>query len=139
MLRSKPQNAPSGVRIIALFSFLAGFWFIGQGLSSFSSPTVENIMMLVDGIVNMTIGVGFTVAAGWAWTVKVIVSIVVIIESTLILILSIFDGTLALPEYLEYSVLSITGLLINPIISYYLYKPHVKAYFGKVTSLEYLR
>lgn len=139
MLRSKPQNGPSGVRIIALFSFLAGFWFIGQGLSAFSSPTVENIMMLVDGIVNMTIGVGFTVAAGWAWTVKVIVSIVVIIESALILILSIIDGTLALPEYLEYSVLSITGLLINPIILYYLYRPHVKAYFGKVTSLEYLR
>ena len=139
MLRSKPQKTPSGVRIITFLSFMAGFWFINQGLSAFSSPTLENIMMMVDGIVNMTIGVGFSLAVGWAWTLKVIVSIIVIIESTLILLMSIMDGSLALPEYLEYSAISIAGLLINPLLLYYLYRPHVKAYFGKVSAQKYLR
>jgi hypothetical protein len=139
MLRSKPLNAPSGVRIIGFFSFIAGFWFISQGLSAFSSPTLENVMMIVDGIVNTTIGVGFSVAAGWAWTLKVIISIIVIIESALILLVSIIDGTLALPEYLEYSAVSIAGLLINPLVLLYLYRPHVRSYFGKDTAVKYLR
>jgi hypothetical protein len=139
MLRSKTEIVPSGVRIIAYFSFLAGFWFISQSLSIFMSASVDNIVGMVDGIVNMSVGVGFTYGARWAWTLRVIVSIVVVIESALILLMLISEETLALPANSEYVALSIAGLVINPLILYYLYRPHAKAYFGKVTSLEYLR
>ena len=139
MLRSKTENVPSGVRVIAYFSFMAGFWFISQSLSIFSSTSLDSIVMMVDGVVNITIGVGFTLAARWSWTLRLILSIVLMIEATLTLWFLVSDGTFALPEYSEDSVFSIGALIINPLILYYLYRPHVKAYFGKVTSIDYLR
>jgi hypothetical protein len=95
--------------------------------------------MIVDGITNISIGVGFTFAAKWSWTLRVILSIVLLIEATLTLLFLISEGTFAIPEYSEDSVFSIGALIFNPLILYYLYRPHVKAYFGKVTSMEYLR
>jgi hypothetical protein len=138
MLRSETQSVPAGVRAIAFFSLVAGFWFISQSVSIFTSASIDNVIMMVDGIVAISIGVGFTFGASWAWTLRVIVSIVLLIEATLTLVLAISDGTFTLPEYFEGSVFSIGALIINPLILYYLYRPHVKAYFGKVTGIEYL-
>ena len=139
MLRSKEQTVPAGVRIIAFFSLIAGFWFISQSMSNFTSAPLDSVIMMASGIVDLAIGVGFTLGATWAWTLRVIVSIVLLIEGTLTLLLLISDGTFALPEYSEYSAFSIGALIINPLILYYLYRPHVKAYFGKVTRIEYMR
>jgi hypothetical protein len=139
MLRSRTESVPSGVRIIAYFSFVAGFWFISQGISILASSSLDAIVMIVDGIINISIGVGFTFAAKWSWTLRVILSIVLLIEATLTLLFLISEGTFAIPEYSEDSVFSIGALIFNPLILYYLYRPHVKAYFGKVTSMEYLR
>lgn len=139
MLRSKTESAPSGVRIIAYFSFVAGFWFISQSISLFASSSLDSTVMMIDGVVNMSIGVGLCFAAKWAWTVRVILSIVLLIEASLTLLFLINDGTFALPEYSEDSVFSIGALIFNPLILYYLYRPHVKAYFGKITKVEYFQ
>jgi hypothetical protein len=137
MLRSKTKNVPAGVRVIAYFSFIAGFWFISQSISIFTSTSLDSIVMMVDGVVNIAIGVGFTFAARWSWTVRMILSVVLLIEATLTLSFLIIDGTFTLPEYSEDSVFSIGALIINPLILYYLYRPCVKAYFGKFTTTEY--
>jgi hypothetical protein len=139
MLRSKTQSVPAGVRVIAFFSLIAGFYFISQSLSNFTSAPIDGVIMMAGGIVDIAVGVGFTLGASWAWTLRVIVSIVLLIEATLTLLFLISDGTFALPEYFEFSAFSIGALIINPLILYYLYRPHVKAYFGKVTKIEYLR
>ena len=138
MLRSKTENVPSGIRIITYFSFVASVWFISQSISHFASSSLDSIVMMVDGIINISIGVGFCFAAKWAWTVRVILSIVLLIEASLTLLFLLSDGTFALPEYSEDSVFSIGALIINPLILYYLYRPHVKAYFGKFSRIEYL-
>jgi hypothetical protein len=96
-------------------------------------------MMMAGVIVDVVIGVGFTLGLPWAWTLRVIVSIVLLIEGTFTLLFLISDGTFVLPEYSEYSAFSIGALIINPLILYYLYRPHVKSYFGKVTKIEYLK
>jgi hypothetical protein len=140
MLRSEPRKVPEGVRMITIFSFLAGFYLVSQGVSIFSSNSPENFAMMIDGIVSIIIGVGFTLAAKWAWTLRVILSIVLIIEATLMLILLLIEGTLlSLSENSEDIVFAIGALIINPLILYYLYRPHVKIYFGKVTPTGYLR
>jgi len=137
MLRSK-QSVPTGVRIIAFFSFMAGFWFINQSVTTITSSLLDGIVNMVDGIVSITVGVGFTLAAKWSWTLRVIISIVLITEATLTLLLLTSDDSFGLPEYSQESVFSIVALIINPLVLYYLYRPHVKAYFGKVTSIKYL-
>jgi hypothetical protein len=139
MLRSETQSVPAGVRAIAFFSLIAGFWFISQSLSIFTSASLDNVLMMAGGIVDISIGVGFILGASWAWSLRIIVSIVLLIEGTLTLIFLTSDGTFALPENTEYLAFSIGTLIINPLILYYLYRPHVKAYFGKVTGIEYLR
>jgi hypothetical protein len=53
----------------------------------------------------------------WAWLITVIVSIITIIFS----ILSIGD------------IVNITTLIISGLILYYMYRPYVKSYFGRVT------
>jgi hypothetical protein len=53
----------------------------------------------------------------WAWLITVILSIITIIFS----ILSIGD------------IVNITTLIISGLILYYMYRPYVKSYFGRVT------
>jgi hypothetical protein len=53
----------------------------------------------------------------WAWTAAVVLSIIGIIMS----VVSIVTGNIG----------SIISLAINGVILYCLYRPHVKAYFGK--------
>lgn len=139
MLRSETKSVPAGVRAIAFFSLMAGFWFISQSMSIFTSASLDNVLTMAGGIIDMSIGVGFTFGASWAWTLRFIVSIVLLIEGTLTLVLLTSGGTFALPENSEYSAFSIGALIINPVILYYLYRPHVKAYFGKVTRIDYVQ
>jgi hypothetical protein len=53
----------------------------------------------------------------WAWTVTVILSIISIALNAI----SIATGNIG----------GIVSVIISGIILYYLYRPHVKAYFGK--------
>jgi uncharacterized membrane protein YjjP (DUF1212 family) len=53
----------------------------------------------------------------WAWLITVILAIITIIFS----ILSIGD------------IVNITTLIISGAILYYMYRPYVKSYFGRVT------
>lgn len=53
----------------------------------------------------------------WAWTAKVVLSVVSIVFG----VVSLVAG----------NWLSIINIIISGIIIYYMYRPHVKAYFGK--------
>ena len=71
-------------------------------------------------IVSSIVAYGLLKGRGWAWTVTVILSIISIVLN----VISIAAGNLA----------SIISIIISGIILYYLYRPHVKAYFGKGVS-----
>ena len=77
-------------------------------------------VLLALAIVSFIVAYGLLKGLGWAWTVTVILSIISIVLNAI----SIAAGNLA----------SIISIIISGIILYYLYRPHVKAYFGKGVS-----
>jgi hypothetical protein len=78
------------------------------------------IVLLAISIVSFVVAYGLLKGLGWAWTVTVILSIVSIVFN----VISIATGNIA----------AIISVIISGIIIYYLYRPHVKAYFGKGVS-----
>jgi hypothetical protein len=69
---------------------------------------------------------------GWAWTI----TIILIIIGIAIQIVSTSVGSVLVGFHNTNNVSSgiagsIIGIAINIVILYYLYRPHVKAYFGK--------
>lgn len=77
-------------------------------------------VLLAIAIVSFVVAYGLLKGFGWAWTVTVILSIISIALNAI----SIAAGNLT----------SIISIIISGIILYYLYRPHVKAYFGKGVS-----
>lgn len=75
-------------------------------------------MLIVIGIAGFVVAWGLLTGKGWAWIFTIIVAIISIILN-LILVIS---G----------SIESVIGLIIYGIIIYYLYRPSVKSYFGRV-------
>ncbi|MGH9983665.1 MAG: DUF2127 domain-containing protein [Nitrososphaeraceae archaeon] len=96
---------------------------------------------IVIGAIVLAVGVGYLVVSygllkgkGWAWTVTVILTIIAIV----IQIISVVSSSMLNASFsadmnaLISGIIShIIGLAINGVILYYLYRPHVKAYFGK--------
>lgn len=69
------------------------------------------------GIASFIVAYGLLKGKGWAWTVTVVLAIIAIIFDAA----SIATGNFG----------SIISIIISGVIIYYVYRPHVKAYFGK--------
>jgi hypothetical protein len=92
-------------------------------ISSGVSGTILSIIYII-ALVSIALGGAWFCLAWsmydskqWAWLTTVILSIITIIFS----ILSIGD------------IVNITTLIISGLILYYMYRPYVKSYFGRVT------
>jgi hypothetical protein len=79
------------------------------------------ITLIVIAIVSFIVAYGLLKGMGWAWTVALILSIISIVWNAVTLVTA---GNLG----------GIISIIISGIILYYLYRPHVKAYFGKGVS-----
>jgi hypothetical protein len=77
-------------------------------------------VLVAIGIVSFIVAYGLLKGLGWAWTITVILSIISIVLNAI----SIVTGNIG----------GIVSIIISGIILYYLYRPHVKAYFGKGVS-----
>jgi hypothetical protein len=75
------------------------------------------IGLLAISIASFVVAYGLLKGLGWAWTVTVILSITSIVFN----VISIATG----------NIVAIISIIISGIILYYLYRPYVKAYFGK--------
>ena len=71
-------------------------------------------------IVSFIVAYGLLKGRGWAWTVTLILSIISIVWNAI----TIATGNIG----------GIISIIISAVIIYYLYRPHVKAYFGKGVS-----
>jgi preprotein translocase subunit Sss1 len=111
-----PASRPDGVTIIAILSILAG---IGAFFLGAIGGTVGVILIPI-GIVYFVVAYGLFKGRPWAWTLTVILSIISIVLNVI---------TIAI-----LSVLSIINIVFSGIILYYVYRAHVKAYFGKTVS-----
>ena len=96
---------------------------------------------LLLGAIPLVIGVGYLVMSygllkgkGWAWTITIILTVISIaiqivsgITNSMIVASISNDGSSIMSGLIG----QIIGIAINIIILYYLYRPHVKAFFGK--------
>ncbi|HXS61075.1 MAG TPA: hypothetical protein VN703_09740 [Candidatus Sulfopaludibacter sp.] len=115
------RNRPLGVTIIAILAVLGG---IGSFLSGLTVLAIIPILGIIFGGILIIIGLAyFAVAYGlwkglrWAWILTLIVSVIGIIVG----LGSIVVGNAG----------SLFHVIVNAIVIYYLYRPNVKAYFGK--------
>jgi hypothetical protein len=75
-------------------------------------------ILIAIGIVSFVVAYGLLKGKSWAWTLTLILSII-----------SIVMGAISIAT--TGNVFNIISIIISGIIIYYLYRPHVKAYFGK--------
>ena len=107
----KPHQYPPGIPPMALQSLLGGLGIaFGAGLVAI-------------GIVSFFVAYGLLKGRGWAWTVTIILSIISIVWNAITIATAANFG-------------GIISIIIDAIIIYYLYRPHVKAYFGKAVRTD---
>ena len=97
-----------------------------------------SIGIVIGGIV-LAVGIGYLVVSygllkgkGWAWTITVVLSIIAIIVQTISAITTVnvllsYDINASWAGIISH----IIGIAINGVIIYYLFRSHVKAFFGK--------
>ncbi len=130
-------SRPLGVTILAVLasvsgvlSLLGGITLIALGpmmapmiakhgtpgmMGAFSGfMVVMGVIVLVVGILNLIVAWGYWTGQGWAWVLGAILGVIGVIMGTI----QITSG-------------GIIGLILNAIILYYLFQPHVKEYFGR--------
>ena len=151
---------PIGVTIIAILTIIGGILLLLSGIalvtlgaffsvnpvdtttssSNIGAQFIAIISAAVGGVL-LVIGIGYLVmfygllkGKGWAWTITIILLIIGIA----IQIVSTSVGSVFTASSLNNAsnatsgiIGSIIGIAINIAILYYLYRSHVKAYFGK--------
>jgi hypothetical protein len=123
------RKRPLGVTIVAILMIINGIILIAGGIAGVTVGGLMGIpligvasgVLIALGIAALIVAWGLIKGKGWAWIVTVILSIISIIMS----IIAIVGGNFA----------SIINLVISGAILYYMYRPQVKAYFGR-TSLS---
>ena len=110
------KHRPLGVTIIAILLIIAGVISLVGGLI---------LLIVLVGFIFLALGIAYLVMAyglwkgkGWAWTISLILSGIGIIMGIVYIIQDNIAGGIA-------------SIIINGVIIYYLYRPNVKAYFGK--------
>lgn len=76
------------------------------------------VVLVAIAIVSFVVAYGLLKGKGWAWTVAIILSIISIVWNAITLVTAANFG-------------GIISIIISGVILYYLFRPHVKAYFGK--------
>jgi uncharacterized membrane protein len=157
-LQSTPKSRPTGVTIIAILNIIGGIIMLFFGLafvalgaiiplvpeSEFQqlqqNLTADDVgvpqvapsliswgflavggVLIAIGIISFVVAYGLLKGKSWAWTLTLVLSII----SIVVAVISIATTG---------NMFNIINIIISGIILYYLYRPHVKAYFGKGVS-----
>jgi hypothetical protein len=124
------RQRPRGVTILAILLILGG---VASLFAVASRPL--GIVSFALGIVYIIMGYGLFKGNRWAWTGTIVSLLVGIFVGIISTVFSIFNTSAlsGVPSGLVL-IVSIIGLAIgigiDVIILYYLYRPHVKKYFG---------
>jgi hypothetical protein len=110
---------PLGVTIVSVLAGLIGIVLIAIGLLVLIVPLIGGVGIagVVIGLIWFGLGWGLYTGKGWAWIITVILAIISII----------FDIIGVISQHSEH----ILPLIIAAVILYYLFRPNVKAYFGR--------
>lgn len=116
------QELQSAAELQALAQFLGG---VGVAIGA---------IVLAVGIGYLIVSYGLLKGKGWAWIITVILTIIAIaVQIVSGIIASMFNATFIdeTNSFVTGIIAQIVGIAINGVILYYLYRPNVKAFFGK--------
>jgi len=115
------KERPLGVTIIGILWIIGGILALagGTGSAFMLGPlgVAFGTALVIIGLIQIVLGIGCFMAWPWVWTVGVILTVI----SLLMGIASLFTTGAGV----------LLTIIIAAIILYYLFQPHVKAYFGK--------
>jgi hypothetical protein len=138
------QARPRGVGILAYFYIIGSIIGIVLGALSVSGAVKESgstVLSLAASVYTLVAGYGLRKGKGWGWTISVIGIFIGFAMGTYAIIFTLVPSITSISNQVGSDV---AGMLINIIIIvtiisfgievlilYYLYRPHVKTYFGK--------
>jgi hypothetical protein len=111
------NNRPFGVTIIAILAILGGIGSLVGGITLVAIIPVLGAALIIIGLAYFGVAYGLWQGLKWAWIITLIVTVIAFISG----VGSIIVGNVG----------AVIPVIINAIIIYYLYRPNVKAYFGK--------
>ena len=140
------KKRPTGVTVIAVLVIIGGILLLLAGIagvavgSLFISSQIIGLGFVIIGAIILAVGIGYLVVSygllkgkRWSWTITVILLFIgIAIDVVSIIIFGSFAINMDTSSFLTTNSGSIAGIIISVIILYYLYRPHVKSYFGKL-------
>jgi uncharacterized membrane protein (DUF2068 family) len=114
------KHRPLGVTIITILTIIGGIGFLASGIAAVGLSAGIGAALIALGIAYFVMAYGLWKGKGWAWTITVILSFIGIALG----VASIAIGNIG----------AIFHIIINAIVVYYIYRPHVKVFFGKPVS-----
>jgi hypothetical protein len=140
------KKRPTGVTVIAILIIIGGILLLLAGIggvavgSLFISSQIIGLGFVIIGAIVLAVGIGYLVVSygllkgkRWSWTITVVLLFIgIAINVVSIIIFGYFTFDTDTSSFLTTNSGSIAGIIISVIILYYLYRPHVKSYFGKL-------
>ena len=111
------NNRPFGVTIIAILAILGGIGALVAGIALVAIIPFLGAALIIIGLAYFVVAYGLWKGLKWAWIITLIVTVIAFISE----IGSIIVGNVG----------AVIPVIINAIIIYYLFRPNVKAYFGR--------
>ena len=141
------KKRPTGVTVIAILVIIGGILFLLAGIgavavgSLFMLQNTGLLVFVIIGAILLAVGIGFLVVSygllkgkRWAWTITVVLLFIgIAIDVASIIIFGYFTFNMDTSSFLISNSGSIASIIISVIILYYLYRPHIKSYFGKMS------
>ena len=117
------KKLPKGILIITILTIISGVLLVIMSVYAFNlllplggiylmGPT----FLLILGVTSLLTAYGLYMGKNWSWK--------------LLLVLSGFGAAGYLLNVVNGQFISIFGVLYNSIIIYYMYRPHVRRYYG---------
>jgi hypothetical protein len=143
ILSSLPSSALEDESLAADYSVIDDFSGIPPSLIG-GGPVAIGSVMIAIGIVSFIVAYGLLKGMGLAWTVTIVLSIISIVLSVIAIatvheLVWLGTGIILPAETINPSPPpppfgAISIIIISSVIIYYLYRPNVKAYFGKAAA-----
>jgi hypothetical protein len=141
------KKRPTGVTVIAVLVIIGGILLLLAGIggvavgSLFISSQIIGLGFVIIGAIILAVGIGYLVVSygllkgkRWAWTITVVLLFIGIPINIASIIFGSFAINMDISTFLTANSGNIAGIIISVIILYYMYRPHVKSYFGKMST-----
>jgi hypothetical protein len=140
------KKRPAGVTVIAILIIIGGILLLLAGIgtvavgSLFISEIIGLVFVII-GAILLAVGIGYVVVSygllkgkRWAWTITMVLLFIGIAIDVASIIFGSFVINMDISAFLTSNSGSIVSIIISIIILYYLYRPHIKSYFGKMST-----